>query len=122
VFGDPDTGKPYVASTVRIRFKDALTAAKVRPVRFHDLRHTFGTRMAAAGAPLRTLQEWMGHAQYATTEIYADYAPDESRGRELAERAFGAGTNSGTNLSTTEKHSELEKPSKQAQEQSGADA
>ena len=27
---------------------------------FHDLRHTFGTRMAAAGVPMRTLQEWMG--------------------------------------------------------------
>ena len=30
---------------------------------FHDLRHTFGTQMAAAGVPLRTLQEWMGHAR-----------------------------------------------------------
>jgi site-specific recombinase XerD len=29
--------------------------------RFHDLRHAFGTHMAAAGVPLRTLQEWMGH-------------------------------------------------------------
>jgi integrase len=42
------------------RFKRALRAAGVREVRFHDLRHTFGTRMAAAGVPLRTLQEWLG--------------------------------------------------------------
>ena len=41
--------------------------AGLRPVRFHDLRHTFGTRMAAAGAPLRTIQEWMGHRDYKTT-------------------------------------------------------
>ena len=34
---------------------------------FHDLRHTFGTRMAAAGVPLRTIQEWMGHRDYTTT-------------------------------------------------------
>jgi integrase len=44
----------------------------VRKVRFHDLRHTCGTRMAAAGVPLRTLQEWMGHRDYKTTLIYAD--------------------------------------------------
>jgi integrase len=42
--------------------------------RFHDLRHTFGTRMAAAGVPIRTLQAWMGHRDMATTAIYADYA------------------------------------------------
>lgn len=35
----------------------------------HDLRHTFGTRIAAAGVPMRTLQEWMGHRDYRTTLI-----------------------------------------------------
>ena len=66
--------------------------------------------MAAAGAPLRAIQEWMGHRDYKTTLIYADYAPDPSQGATLAERAFGAGTNSGTNLSTTEGKTELHKP------------
>lgn len=31
--------------------------------------------MAAAGVPLRTLQEWLGHRDYKTTLIYADYQP-----------------------------------------------
>ena len=35
------------------RFKRAVKAAKVRDVRFHDLRHTFATRMAATGVPMR---------------------------------------------------------------------
>jgi integrase len=48
---------------------------------FHDLRHTFGTTMAAAGVPMRTLQEWMGHKHVSTTERYADYAPRD-RGRD----------------------------------------
>ena len=58
-------------------------------MRFHDLRHTFGTQMAAAGAPLRAIQEWMGHSDYRTTTIYADYAPDPSQGALYAAKAFG---------------------------------
>jgi integrase len=99
VFGHPDTGNPYCKSMVLRRFKKARDAAGVQPVRFHGLRHTFATRMAAAGVPMRTLQEWMGHKDFATTLIYADYAPGGQEA-ELIERAF-AGTNSGTNLDTT---------------------
>jgi len=106
VFAHPDTGGPYDASKMRKRFRSALRAAKVRPVRFHDLRHSYGTAMAAAGAPLRALQEWMGHRNYSTTEVYADYAPDPSQGARWAEEAFGAGTNLGTNLSARERNSE----------------
>ncbi len=48
--------------------------ADVRAGRFHDLRHTFGTRMAAQGMPMRVLQELMGHRDFKTTLIYAGYA------------------------------------------------
>jgi hypothetical protein len=40
--------------------------------------------------PMRTLQEWMGHRNLATTEIYADYAPDPAYGEAFAESAFAA--------------------------------
>ena len=56
---------------------------------FHELRHTFGTQMAAAGAPMRAIQEWMGHADASTTEIYAHYAPDPTHGAAFAQKAFG---------------------------------
>jgi integrase len=85
VFAHPETGKPYDASKMRIRFKAALKRARLRSLRFHDLRHTYGTLMAAAGAPLRTLQGWMGHRDYKTTEVYADFAPDPSQGAAWAE-------------------------------------
>jgi integrase len=71
------------------RFKAALRRGGAREVRFHDLRHTFGTRMAAAGVPMRTLQEWMGHRDFKTTLIYADYMPGE-READLVDRAFAA--------------------------------
>jgi integrase len=89
VFCHPQTGGPYDASKMRQRFKAALRTAGLRPLRFHDLRHTYGTLMASAGAPLRLLQGWMGHRDYKTTEVYADFAPDPSQGAEFAERAFG---------------------------------
>jgi integrase len=95
VFCHPDTGNPYDASKMRKRFKDAVAAAGIRPIRFHDLRHTFGTRMAGAGAPLRTIQEWMGHRDYKTTEIYADFAPDPSQEAGWAEAAFGEESEAG---------------------------
>lgn len=88
VFCHPDTGGPYDASKLRKRFKAAVGTAGIRPIRFHDLRHTFGTRMAAAGAPLRNIQEWMGHCDHMTTLIYADYAPDAAQGGRWAEAAF----------------------------------
>jgi integrase len=85
----PDTGGPYDPSKMRKRFKAALREAEVRLVRFHDLRHSYGTAMAAAGVPMRTLQEWMGHRDIQTTMIYADYSPDPSQGAAWAEAAFG---------------------------------
>lgn len=89
VFCHPQIGGVYDPSKLRKRFVDAARRAGLRPVRFHDLRHTFGTQMAAAGAPLRAIQEWMGHSDYRTTSIYADYAPDPSQGAMYAAKAFG---------------------------------
>lgn len=91
VFCHPQTGGVYDASRLRKRFQDALARGGVREITFHELRHTFGTQMAAAGAPLRAIQEWMGHADYKTTSIYAHYAPDPTRGAKWAEAAFGEG-------------------------------
>ena len=70
-----------------LRFQRDLSRVWVTAVRFHDPRHTFGTRMAAAGVPLCTLAEWMGHRDFKTM-IYADYQPSDQEA-ELVERAFG---------------------------------
>jgi integrase len=59
----------------------------VRAVRFHDLRHTFATRLAASGQPMRTIQEFLGHADSKTTQIYAHYAPS-AREVEMVNAAF----------------------------------
>ena len=88
-FAHPETGRPLDRSRLLKRFKRTLRRAGARELRFHDLRHTFGTRCAAAGVPLRTIQEWMGHRDFKTTLIYADYAPSHHEA-EMIERAFSA--------------------------------
>jgi integrase len=77
VFCHPETGKPLDRSKLVRRFKQAIDRAGVHRITFHELRHTFGTRMAAAGTPMRTLQHWMGHADSKTTQIYAHYQPSD---------------------------------------------
>jgi integrase len=77
VFAHPLLGRPLDRTKVSRRFRAACVAADVPVVRFHDLRHTFATRLAASGASLRTIQEFLGHADAKTTQVYAHYAPSE---------------------------------------------
>jgi integrase len=89
VFAHPDKGAALDGTKVSKRFKAACVDAGVRPVRFHDLRHTFATRLAASGTPIRTIQEFLGHADAKTTQIYAHYAPSEHE-VELVDAAFAS--------------------------------
>ena len=79
-----EAGSYLDGSALRRRYKRALTKAKLLPLRFHDLRHTFGTRMIAK-ADIRRVQEWMGHADIQTTMRYLHYAPREEDARLVAE-------------------------------------
>jgi len=87
VFAHPTKGTPLDGSKVSKRFKAACSEAGVRSVRFHDLRHTFATRLAASGTPVRTIQEFLGHADSKTTQIYAHYAPSHHE-VQLVDDAF----------------------------------
>ncbi len=102
MFCHPQTGNVLDPSKLRKRFRQVLARARVREITFHELRHTFGTQLAAAGTPLRAIQEWMGHADAKTTEIYRHYAPDPTGGAALVERAFATGPNLGPKLSETD--------------------
>ena len=98
VLASPGTGEPLSTTANGRRFRKALEAARLdTTLTIHCLRHTFGTRMAAVNMPMRTLQEWMGHRDIATTQRFADHAPAHNEG-ELVALAFGLGPNSGPNV------------------------
>lgn len=79
-----DYGTFLDGSALRRRYKAALARAGLRPLRFHDLRHTFGTRMIAK-ADIRRVQEWMGHADIQTTMRYLHYVPRAADAQLIAE-------------------------------------
>ena len=115
VFGHPHTGTPLDGSKALKRYKRACRAAGVnKSNRLHDLRHTFGTKLAGQGVPMRTLQEWMGHRDLATTQIYADYAPS-AREAEMVAAAFARGSNRGSNLTGSQPISEQRNPANSRQ-------
>jgi integrase len=68
-------GRPLDSSALRRRFKRARDAAGLRPLRFHDLRHTYGSLLAAAGVDLVTIQAAMGHGALVTTGRYLHARP-----------------------------------------------
>jgi integrase len=78
VFAHPELGTPLDRTKVTRQFQAACRAAGVPVIRFHDLRHTFATQLAASGVPLRTIQEFLGHADLKTTQVYAHYARSEA--------------------------------------------
>jgi integrase len=70
---------------VRAVYHDALERAGLRRLRFHDLRHTFGTRAVEKAESILELREWMGHANVQTTMRYLHYKSKADAARRLAE-------------------------------------
>ena len=98
VFPGPD-GKRWADSTQLRRMMDACEAAKVDPpASFHDLRRTYGARLARAGVPISVIAQALGHAdERITRKHYAHLSPSYVS-QTVREHASGMGIVEPTNL------------------------
>ena len=63
-----------------------MKRAGIANFRFHDLRHTFGTRLVKVSPELKTVMELMGHRRIETTMLYV-HTDDETK-EQAVEDAF----------------------------------
>ncbi len=83
-----ELGQYLDGSALRRRFMSACARAGLRPIRFHDLRHTFGTLAVRGAESIVELQNWLGHAEVRTTMRYTHYREQADAAARLA-KAFG---------------------------------
>ena len=71
--------------------RDIAKAAGVKPIRFHDLRHTFAALWVMSGQSIYELQKVLGHSSVTMTERYSHLSPEHLKGKteflDLAPRA-----------------------------------
>jgi integrase len=90
------TGKARV--NARDWWEPVREKAKLDDLRWHDLRHTFASRLVMAGVDLRTVQQLMGHKTIQMTCRYAHLAPEHQLA--AVERLVAPSTKSDTKSST----------------------
>ena len=76
-------GRVIDDSCLRRRFYEALSRAGLSHMRFHDLRHSFGT-IAVQAFPLSDVAAFMGHQDISTTMIYVHHVPKVEAALKLA--------------------------------------
>ncbi len=79
---EPD--HPAPEHQLREAFKLARAAAGLKPIRMYNLRHSFGTGLAAKGVDMRTIQALTRHTHLTTTEQYLAYSPRPELASQIA--------------------------------------
>jgi integrase len=66
-----EDGKPITPDYVSATFKHLLESNGLPHIRFHDLRHSSASLLVNMGFTLKEIQEWLGHSNISSTNIYA---------------------------------------------------
>lgn len=69
----------YSGTSLRNVIKSAAKKAGVkRNVKVHDIRHSFASHLVSINVNLKKIQEWLGHSNLKTTEIYCHLQQEEN--------------------------------------------
>lgn len=77
VFFNSKTGKPHL--DMKTGFKGACRRAGISNLRFHDLRHTFASRLVEKGVDIETVKELLGHHSITVTQRYTHSSDERKR-------------------------------------------
>jgi len=87
-----EQGKAFTGETVSMAFKRACERAKIKDLRFHDLRHDFATVIINNGASLYQVQHALGHKDQRMSARYAHLMPHNQNVVEFVENKDGSAT------------------------------
>jgi integrase len=86
-------GKKIPNSNLRLSFYRVMKKVGIKDFRWHDLRHTFATRLAQAGVDLYKVSKLLGHKDIKMTQRYSHHCPDSLRnGVEILESDYNLTT------------------------------
>jgi integrase len=71
-------GRVFLLNLEPYWFADAIEEAGISDFHWHDLRHTFASRLVMAGVDIRTVQELLGHETITITMRYAHLSPQHA--------------------------------------------
>ena len=84
-------GKIIKPNYVTNHFKVLLKENNMRPIRFHDLRHSCASLLLSQGVPMKMIQDWLGHSDMSTTANI--YSHIDSESKLASARAIGSALN-----------------------------
>jgi integrase len=100
------SGKVFPRSdrSIRVAYGKALDKAGITDFRFHDLRHTFATRLVQNGVDIYKVKELLGHRTLAMTMRYAHHYPESLRDSiRVLDVCYKSATDGAPSLTVSEK-------------------
>ncbi len=74
-----NTGAIITPEYVTRHFKEVIRKYKLRPIRFHDLRHSCASLLLANDVSMKAIQDWLGHSTFNVTANFYSHLDYKSR-------------------------------------------